>query len=80
MTDSLAIPKPLPPWFLTHAFGIDVVFLGVIGYAVALLAGADRWPWALTALIPLVAGIVLAPVFLRLSKRSGAGGPNRAAP
>jgi hypothetical protein len=80
MTDSLAVPKPFPPWFLTHAFGIDVVFLGVIGYAIALLAGADEWPWVLTALAPLIVGIVLAAVLHRLSKRDGEQGANRAAP
>src|ERR671922_1969222 len=80
MTDSIAVRKPIPPWFLTHAFGIDVVFLGVIGYAIALLADADDWPWALTALAPLVVGIVLAPVLRRVSKRGDTEVVNRAAP
>ena len=33
------------------------MFLGVIGYAIALLAGATDWPWLLIALAPLAVGI-----------------------
>jgi hypothetical protein len=73
----VAVPRS---WFLTHAFGIDVVFLGVIGYAIALLAGADSWPWLLTALAPLVVGIVLTPLLRRLSERGGTAAAQRAAP
>lgn len=60
--DARNIPKPISPWALTHAFGIDVVFLGVIGYAIALLTDANDWPWLLVALAPLVVGIAFVTV------------------
>ncbi len=68
--DPLTISKPLSPWSVTHALAIDVVFLGVIGYAIALLAGADDWPWLLTALGPLVVGIAFVSVVRRRSKQA----------
>jgi hypothetical protein len=70
-------PVPVPAtssWFLTHAFGIDLVFLGVIGYAIALLTDATRWPSILVALTPLAGGIVLAPLLRWLSKRDTSDG------
>ena len=76
-TDPVVVPNQLPPWVLTHAFGIDVVFLGVIGYAIAVLVDADQWPWVLITLAPLGIGILLAPLLGRLSKRAGR---KRAAP
>lgn len=38
--DSRPVPTRVSRRLISHAFGIDLVFLGVIGYAVALLA----WP------------------------------------
>jgi hypothetical protein len=68
--DSTPIPGPLPRWWLTHAFGIDVVFLGVIGYAIALVADAREWPSLLVALGPLVAGLAVVSA-VRLRGRRG---------
>ena len=62
------VPNPFPRWFLTHAFGIDLVFLGVIGYAFVLLADANDWLKILVFLAPLTAWIVLASLLRRLSK------------
>jgi hypothetical protein len=59
---ALSVPKPLSPWIFTHAFGVDLVFLGVIGYALARLAGADDWPRALIALAPACAAIAFVAV------------------
>jgi hypothetical protein len=67
--NSLNLPASLSPWPFTHAFGIDVVFLGVIGYAIALLAHASHWPLLLIALAPLVVGIAFVAV-VRLQQRS----------
>jgi hypothetical protein len=66
MADPIAMPGQVS-WAVSHAFGIDTVFLGVIGYSIALLAGATSWPWLLVALIPLALGIVVAVVLDRVN-------------
>jgi hypothetical protein len=77
-TDPIEIPEPLA-WFLTHAFAIDLVFLGVIGYAIALLADVGGWPSVLIALAPAGSGLLLAPLLRRSSRRHEADSVDPAA-